>query len=660
MIRNTGIAGAAALVTFAAALGAHAQTGDPIMPPLSVPTSKAYHSNPTAWKEFLSQLPQRPLGPPTPTLSRATPAGSGTWTAVATAPVSGLCSPLLLTDGSVIFANCDTPDWYRLTPDSGGSYVTGTWSQIASLPVIGGVQYAPQYHASAVLPDGRVIIMGGEYNGGNTEVWTNLGAIYDPLANQWSAVTAPVGSGWSQIGDAQSVVLTNGTFMLGACCADPAADAVLNAANLNWVATGAPNAGFNYQDEQGYTLLPNGNVLTIDIWTNYASGGNATNAEQYDPATGIWSSAGNTPVSLPDPYACGNFEIGPAVLRPDGTVVAFGGNTGCVAGATADPTAIYASASGTWSLGPDVPSVCGLGRTASCDLADAPAALLPNGNILFAASSGYGKVPTRFFEFTRSDAINQVADPIYNANRSGAYYYNFLVLPSGQILLTDFSDTAEVYTPTGGPNAAWAPVISSSPATIAPGGWYALSGTQFNGLSQGAAYGDDAQMATNYPIVRITNAATGHVFFARTSGLSTMSVAPGTEVTVNFAVPATIETGSSELVVVANGIPSHPAAVDVADATSTALSASPGSGPVGKTIKFTATVAATDGSAVPSGNVLFRDGTALIGAGSLNESGVAMFATASLAAGTHSITAVYVGNSDDTKSVSNLVRVQID
>ena len=47
----------------------------------------------------------------------------------------------------------------------------------------------------------------------------------------------------------------------------PDVDALFDATNLTWTGTGAPNADRLYQDEQGYTLLPNGNILTVDIWT---------------------------------------------------------------------------------------------------------------------------------------------------------------------------------------------------------------------------------------------------------------------------------------------------------------------------------------------------------------------------------------------------------
>jgi len=59
----------------------------------------------------------------------------------------------LLTDGTVIVSDCGWfGNWYKLTPDITGSYANGTWTQIATMPVINGVQYAPLGNASAVLP----------------------------------------------------------------------------------------------------------------------------------------------------------------------------------------------------------------------------------------------------------------------------------------------------------------------------------------------------------------------------------------------------------------------------------------------------------------------------------------------------------------------------
>ena len=79
-------------------------------------------------------------------------------------------NPILLTDGTVMVQDNGCQDWWKLTPDEFGSYVNGTWTQLASLPD----GYSPLYHSSAVLPDGRVIIEGGEYNFSNGSLTRSL------------------------------------------------------------------------------------------------------------------------------------------------------------------------------------------------------------------------------------------------------------------------------------------------------------------------------------------------------------------------------------------------------------------------------------------------------------------------------------------------------
>jgi hypothetical protein len=64
--------------------------------------------------------------------------------------------------------------------------------------------------------------------------------------------------------------------------------------------------------------------------------------------------------------------------------------------------------------------------------------------------------------------------------------------------------------------------------------------------------------------VRITNKASGHVFYARTHDHSSMGVATGSaSVSTMFDVPSSIETGASSLVVVANGIASQSTKVTI-------------------------------------------------------------------------------------------------
>ncbi|MGH8323688.1 MAG: hypothetical protein ACRETD_07805, partial [Steroidobacteraceae bacterium] len=379
--------------------------------PLSLPMYRRLQKNPALlqeWQKGLNPVTSKPAPPPALRRSGSAAPVGGTWTQGPSAPGNPpLSNPLLLTDGTVIaYVSC-TGTWWKLTPDFTGSYINGSWSQIASLPS----GYTPRFFSSALLPDGRVIVEGGEYNTGCVEAWTNLGAIYDPLFNTWTSITPP--TGWSNIGDAQATVLANGTYMQSNALSTH--QALLNPSSLTWTATGTGKA--DGDDEEGWTLLPDKSVLTVDAFT---TGGCGTNTERYSPVTGAWTSAGSTPSILADCGAGATFELGPQVLRPDGTAVAFGGTTcgkSCLPLNTTviTPSAIFNSATSLWAAGPNIPQVSGNNYT----LADAPAALLPNGNVLFAASPNYNAFvfPTHFFEVSTANSIAQVADPPSDADR---------------------------------------------------------------------------------------------------------------------------------------------------------------------------------------------------------------------------------------------------
>ncbi len=437
-------------------------------------------------------------------------------------PPNGALLTFQLTDGTVLAQGGSLSDWWKLTPDNTGSYVNGTWAKMASLPS----NYSPDAFASAVLADGRLVIVGGEYNFGGFAL-TNLGAIYDPAKNTWTPVTPP--SGWNFIGDSPAVVLPNGHFLVGNKLTK--AMVSLDPKTLTWTHLGTVGKT-DRNAEEGYTLLPDGTILTADVKK-------APNSELYNASAGKWTSAGSTIVDLhsPSPYGCITYgnglcyyppgEIGPSILRPDGTVF----YTGSYSKTGAGHTAVYNPSTG-WSVGPDFPNGDNAG--------DSFAVLLPSGNVLVE-----GGVASYEFDGTTLKQVPSTPGSL-------------MMLPNGQVLVGG----SEVYIPTGTYQSSWAPAITSSPGTVVRGTTYSISGMQFNGLSQAASFGDEYQTATNYPLVRITNNATGHVFYAKTHDHSTMGVATGTQiVSTNFDVPAAMETGASTLQVVANGIPS--AAVSV-------------------------------------------------------------------------------------------------
>ena len=487
---------------------------------------------------------------------------TGPFTALAHQPPASGYLAMLLTDGSVLMqSNADAGVFYRLTPDANGSYVNGTWSQITSPPA----GYEPYAAAEAVLGDGRVLFVGGEYNQNDYSLpfapsgLTNMSAVYDPVADAWQMIPAPAGVPY--IGDSPSVVLPDGSFVFGTKLGRQMWR--LDPATLTWSSVSAAGKADNFAEE-GWTLLPDGDLLTVDV-------GNPLHAEHYDPASGQWYSDGSTPVLLssqtntpltygpapvqvvggvtygPGPagtyYAPG--EVGPAILLPNGTVFLTGAATG---GGPAH-TAIYtpgalAADPGTFTAGPDFQT--------GDDPGDSSAALLPSGNVLIATSSG------RFYEYNGSALSVTGQLPSY----SGNVEYFALPLPNGQVLVT--GSMTWIYSPSGSPDPAWAPTITAVSSNLTRGSTYSISGTQFNGLSQAAAYGDELDSATNFPLVRITNQASGHVFYARTHDPSTMGVATGGNVvSTSFDVPSNTETGASSLVVIANGIASSPVSVVV-------------------------------------------------------------------------------------------------
>ena len=241
------------------------------------------------------------------------------WTKVASSPSGspGLGTALLLTDGSVLVNQSCTPNWYKLVPDNTGNantYINGTWS--GAIPMQS--THGPLFFASAVLADGRAVAIGGEYNNSGSGCPansndTNLADIYNPATSTWSVLTPPP---FSNVGDAPGIVLANQQFLLGNI--NSTAIAQLDPLTLTWTIPGVAGKADN-NSEEGWTLLPNTNkFLTVDSGTQGGTG-----SEIYDPTAGTWSSAGSTIVSLPNNGGLGIVpEVGPAVLRPDGTVFA--------------------------------------------------------------------------------------------------------------------------------------------------------------------------------------------------------------------------------------------------------------------------------------------------------------------------------------------------
>jgi hypothetical protein len=240
-----------------------------------------------------------------------------------------------------------------------------------------------------------------------------------------------------------------------------------------------------------------------------------------------------------------------------------------------------------WTPGPAAAGApAGQSFPGTQETADGPASLLPNGNVLIQTSSFFN-APSSFWEFGSDNVtpqtpgagtLTQVTNPPCNnatTTNVAAFQSRMLLIPTGQILWVAGLgvNCTSIYAPNAGDgtfNNVMRPpphVMSVSNTSLFRGSTYTLTGSMLTGFSQGAMYGDDAQMATNYPMVRITNNTTNHVCWGRTHNWAILTstqfdVPPATTPAANWPlVENPCDAGASTLVVVTNGLVSNPIAV---------------------------------------------------------------------------------------------------
>ena len=468
-----------------------------------------------------------------PTAARAQ---GGTWTQVkAFAPGPIWYSTLLLPDGSVMCQEIATPavaTWHRLTPDRTGSYVNGTWTTLASS------YEARNTNGHQVLRDGRVLVVGGEYGTGEKNA-----EVYDPLTNVWSRVIDNSG-GSQNYSDCNTAMLPDGRVLLGPAGPAPRGGTFIYDPATNTISPGPVTVGAINVAEQNWVKLPDNSILTVN--------NNNTSSQRYIPAQNQWIADGTLPVNL---WTGG--EMGPGLLLANGKVFFLGAS-----GKTALYTPSGTTAPGTWTAGPVIPDGNGV--------LDGGAVALVNGRVLFGAAP----IPTQpseyppgtsFYEY--DPVANSIAKvdspaPIPGGSRqfanTAAFECGFLALPDGTVLFSHTNRDLWIYRPNGSPLAAAKPTITS--ITQNADGSFHLVGTLLNGINEGAAYGDDAQISTNRPLVRITDAF-GTVSYTRTFNWSSFSVATGsTPLSTEFVRPFN---GTYSLVVTANGVASDPTTLTV-------------------------------------------------------------------------------------------------
>ncbi len=446
-----------------------------------------------------------------------------TWTPLASTPGSSTLGMWLMQDGSIVAQLGDAKTLSRLTPDASGNYANGSWSPA------GNFLLKKKFYASAVLSDGRLVACGGEYSGANLDqTETKYCEVYDPIAQTSTHFASP--PGWTNIGDAPSAILPDGSMLIGNTQGMGNQSALLDPSTLSWTIVGGDS-----DNEQGYTLLQTGDVLTAELYSDTSM--------RYDPSAAAFVQDAPVPVQLANTV---EGEIGPSMTLMDGRVIWFGAS-----GHNAIYTAGGEGQMGSWAAAPDLPLGPVYGDQLVAD--DVPAILEPNGKVLLIVSGA--QTPSMFVEYLPGqNSFVLVDNGPTGFNRE---YTRMLTLPSGDGLVALSDGTWYDVGFASGGAAAWAPAISSFPSTVQPGQTVTLSGTQLSGRSECSTFGDDNQQVENYPSVRATD-ANGYVTYLRAHDVSTRSIAPHQAGSVSVDIPPYFALQSYSVQVVTCGVASQP------------------------------------------------------------------------------------------------------
>lgn len=298
-----------------------------------------------------------------------------------------------------------------------------TCSPTGAFAETGGLTVAPRYnHSATLLPDGKVLIAGGDPD--LADMWAEATAsaeLYHPATGTF----APTGSmGMGRFGQSATLLPSGKVLIAGGApywgwfgyAASPTAELYDPTTGL-FTPTGTMNV-----PRYGHTatLLPSGKVLMTsgfeyDVATRIT-------AELYDPATGTFTLTGP-----PTATRYGHT----AVLLEDGTVLVLGG-TGSFWNPVTTFADLYDPATGTFTRLGDVP------------MGVESAALLPDGRVLavgIPTSSG-GPYALLYDPATRQfSAATASADPLPSSTAT--------LLRNGAVLLTGWDSCAVFDSATG-------------------------------------------------------------------------------------------------------------------------------------------------------------------------------------------------------------------
>jgi hypothetical protein len=366
---------------------------------------------------------------------------SGRFTATSNLRVgSAAHTAILLPDGNILVAGAGQPGADDLLYSFSSAELLTPSGEVSST---GNLTTAREFHTATLLPNGKVLITGGNVFAssllpGYSEFTIPISDYYAVLPATSSAELYDPGVGKSMDAGNMSAIRTGHTATL-------LADG--RVLIFGGDVSGAPSAEI-YDPAQGKfaplprpmssrsghtaTLLSSGKVL---IAGGRNSSGNSATAEIFDPVTNSFRAVG----SMAEPRV--NHT---ATVLPNGKVLVAGGGVGSIAGSGTDlniaPQQVLVSLSSTAELfDPQTETFTPTG-TMSSPRSSHTATLLPDGTVLLCGGASAWSPASPPVSYPSNNTA-EIYDPVTGTFRSigamnaGKYWHTATLLPNGAVML---------------------------------------------------------------------------------------------------------------------------------------------------------------------------------------------------------------------------------
>ena len=332
-------------------------------------------------------------------------ASSNSWTSVGAMQIGRLMhTATLLPNGKVLVVGGDTASGATATTEIFDP-ATNSWSYAQSVPA------ARFSHTATLLSSGRVLVTGGHDSGVDYSAsYLSDAQLYDPDGDNWSAA----GVLTTARGLHTAALLENGSVLVAGGMDNSASalssSELYNPVNNSWSSAGSLGIA---RHSHRTILLPDGKVLVVG---GDATSGSAvfSSAEIYDPASNNWSSGGGLPITWRDGHTLS--------LLSNGMAFIVGGHEG---GLVLASTGLGRSAAASRSAGGNLVNGHEYATTT----------LLPDGKVLLAG--GFGLVSPEIYDPQVNTWSKSIGGPISKLQSS-------TLLTNGKVLVTG-AGTSSLY-----------------------------------------------------------------------------------------------------------------------------------------------------------------------------------------------------------------------